>query len=207
MISTPPMVGVPAFFWCDLRAFLADVLADLKLAQLADQPRPQRDAQEQRREAGESRAERDVAEDAERADVAVKLFVEEEVEHATSVYVQKPFQRPLHAHAARTLEQDGVAGARHAGARTRRPRRGPRRTAPRPPARLPPPPPPWRARRRARRSANRFRARRRSGPPGGAVPRRRGPAPASRPAPRCAGRAGVSRSTSIMDCAASGLEL
>ncbi len=61
------MVGVPAFFWCDFGPFFADVLPDLKFAQLVDQPRPQRDAQEQRRQAGECRAEGGVPEDAERA--------------------------------------------------------------------------------------------------------------------------------------------
>jgi hypothetical protein len=41
MISTPPMVGVPGLLMMRLRAVFADVLADLKLAQLADQPGPQ----------------------------------------------------------------------------------------------------------------------------------------------------------------------
>ena len=53
MISTPPMVGVPAFLLVRLRPFLADMLADLEFAQLADQPRAEDDAQEQRRQAGE----------------------------------------------------------------------------------------------------------------------------------------------------------
>ncbi len=32
-ISKPPMVGVPAFFWCDCGSVFANVLADLELAQ------------------------------------------------------------------------------------------------------------------------------------------------------------------------------
>ena len=65
-ISTPPIVGVPAFFWCALRAFFADVLADLKLAQPLDHERPDQQADEQRRQAGKRGAKRQVAEDAKR---------------------------------------------------------------------------------------------------------------------------------------------
>ena len=51
------------------RAFLSNVLTDLELAQFGDQPRPQSDAQEQRRDSGESGAEGDVTENAKRADL------------------------------------------------------------------------------------------------------------------------------------------
>jgi hypothetical protein len=54
------------------RAVLADVLADLELAQLADQPRPQGDGEKQGGEAGKRRPEGGVLEDAERAEVRVK---------------------------------------------------------------------------------------------------------------------------------------
>ena len=52
MISTPPMVGVPALAWCALRPVFADVLADLKFLELADQPRAQRQGKKQRGHAG-----------------------------------------------------------------------------------------------------------------------------------------------------------
>ena len=63
------------------RALFANILADLKLPQPADQPWAQPDAEKERGEAGEAGAERDVAEHAERADVALEGFVEQEVEH------------------------------------------------------------------------------------------------------------------------------
>jgi hypothetical protein len=57
-------------------AFFPNVLADLKIAQLVDEPRAESDTQEQRRQAGESRARSRIAEDAERADVLVELCIE-----------------------------------------------------------------------------------------------------------------------------------
>jgi hypothetical protein len=66
-----------------LGTFLADVLADLKLPELLDQPGAERDAQKQRGEARESRAHGSVAENAERAYVPVELFVEQKIEHGT----------------------------------------------------------------------------------------------------------------------------
>ena len=56
VISTPPMVGVPAFFWCALRAFFADVLPDLEFAQLADDGRTDDQSHEESGQAGESSA-------------------------------------------------------------------------------------------------------------------------------------------------------
>ena len=64
------------------RAFLTDILPDLKFAQLGDEPRPQRNAKKQRRQAGKRRAERGVAEDAKRADVGKQLFVKKVIEHS-----------------------------------------------------------------------------------------------------------------------------
>ena len=84
------------------RAFLADVLSDLKFAQLVDEPGPQRDAQEQSRDAGERRAEGSVPEDTQRAGIPVKLFVEQEIEHEK--LGQKPLQRTFHVHSARAFE-------------------------------------------------------------------------------------------------------
>ena len=54
------------------RTLLADDLADLELAQLADQPRAQQQADGQRREAGRSRAERDVPRDVEHGERRVQ---------------------------------------------------------------------------------------------------------------------------------------
>ena len=63
------------------RTFFANVLSDLEFAQLGDQPGSQRDAQKQRGDAGESRAQREVAKDAEAADGGIELLVEKVVEH------------------------------------------------------------------------------------------------------------------------------
>ena len=73
--------GGAGFLLVRLGSIFADVLADLKLAQLADQPGAQRDAEEQRGQAGERGAGGDVAEDAEPRDQRRQLFVEQEVQH------------------------------------------------------------------------------------------------------------------------------
>ena len=52
-----------------LRPVFADVLPDLELAQLANQPGPEDDAKEQSRQARKRRPERDVAEQAKRAKI------------------------------------------------------------------------------------------------------------------------------------------
>ncbi len=49
----PPIVGVPAFCVVALRALLADVLAELALAQELDELRAQEDADQQRGRAGD----------------------------------------------------------------------------------------------------------------------------------------------------------
>jgi hypothetical protein len=59
-----------------LGAFLADVLADLEIAELVNQPGAKRNAKEECRKAGESGAGSGVPEDTERADVLEELFVE-----------------------------------------------------------------------------------------------------------------------------------
>ena len=74
-------MGVPAFFWCDLRPVFANVLADLKLAQLRDQPGPQRQTKKQRRQRGKRSAKGRVLEHAKRREVAEQLFVEQPIEH------------------------------------------------------------------------------------------------------------------------------
>jgi hypothetical protein len=61
------MVGVPAFLWWDWGP--------------SDEPRPQRQAQEQRRHAGQGSAKRDVTEQPEADDTRIELFVKKPVEH------------------------------------------------------------------------------------------------------------------------------
>jgi hypothetical protein len=62
-----------------LRPVFANVLPDLKVAQLGDQPGPQQQTQAQRRQAGERRAHGDIAEHAQRAELREELLVEEVV--------------------------------------------------------------------------------------------------------------------------------
>ena len=104
------------FLGVRLGAVFADVLADLKFAQLADQPGPQRDAQQQRRQAGERGPEGRVLEHPERRKVVEQLFEEQPVKHLGVAWTPAPLarrsetlKRPLHVGAARALEQDGVA--------------------------------------------------------------------------------------------------
>ena len=79
-MSTPPMVGVPPFFWCALRTFFSNVLADLKLAQPLDHERPDEQADEQSRQARKDAAEGDVPEDAEAVEVREELLVKQPIE-------------------------------------------------------------------------------------------------------------------------------
>ena len=64
-----------------LRAFLADVLANLKLAQLADQPRAEYKGEKHPGEAGVHGAHGDVAKHVERAEIFLQRVVEEVVKH------------------------------------------------------------------------------------------------------------------------------
>src|ERR1017187_5900013 len=73
------------FFLVGLWAILADVLADLKFAQLADQPGSQKDTEEERRQAGKQSARGDVAEYAEGTNRGIELFVQKPVEHRLSL--------------------------------------------------------------------------------------------------------------------------
>ena len=67
-----------------LGTFFADVLANLKLAQLANQPRTKDQRQEHRGQAGVNRAHRDVAKNVERAEVAPQNFDEDVVKHPSA---------------------------------------------------------------------------------------------------------------------------
>ena len=73
------------FFLMSLRAFFANVLSDLKFAQAADDQRTHDQRGEQRGKAGECRAERDVAKDAERRNVMLQLDEQQPVEQSASV--------------------------------------------------------------------------------------------------------------------------
>jgi hypothetical protein len=63
-----------------LRTFFADVLADLELAQAINNVWPNEQANEQRRQAREDAAKRDVAEDPEVPEIWKKLLIEEPIE-------------------------------------------------------------------------------------------------------------------------------
>ena len=67
-----------------LRPVVANVLADLKLAQLLNHPWADEERNEQRRQRGKSGAEGQVTEDAERVKVNVQLFVKQPVKQVAS---------------------------------------------------------------------------------------------------------------------------
>jgi hypothetical protein len=83
-ISRPPIVGVPAFFWCAFRAIVAHVLADLELAQFFDHVRADDQGDQQRRQARKRRAEGKVPENSERAEVGEQFLVQQPVEQTSS---------------------------------------------------------------------------------------------------------------------------
>ncbi len=115
--------GRAGFLLVRLGSFFANVLADLELAQLGDQPRSQRDAEKQRGQAGEGGARGYVAEDAERRNHRRELFVEQEIQHVYASTFSVNFQGTFHLDAARSFKEDGVAGLRPFAGQTRRPRR------------------------------------------------------------------------------------
>ena len=65
------------------RAFVADVLADLEVAQLADDGGADDEAHEERGQAGEGGAEGEETKNAERREIVEELFVEEPVEQSS----------------------------------------------------------------------------------------------------------------------------
>ena len=68
MIISPPMVGVPVLAVVGLGAVFPDVLADLHGPELADEPGPHHQGDDQGREDGEDGPEGDVPEDIEPAE-------------------------------------------------------------------------------------------------------------------------------------------
>ena len=78
-----------ALFLVALRAFFADVLADLKLPQPLDDERPDQQPDQQRRQARKHAAKRQIAEDAKERKVREKLLVQQPIEQ-----VVPPGRRP-----------------------------------------------------------------------------------------------------------------
>ena len=89
-MRTPPIVGVPAFALMRLRPFFANMLADLKLLQAADEPRPQQQADQEGSECSASSTERHILDDVEgfqRRPVRterIEEFIKQVVKHYTS---------------------------------------------------------------------------------------------------------------------------
>jgi hypothetical protein len=72
-----------------LGAVLADVLADLKLAQLVNHERPDEQGDQHRSKTGKSGAKRQIPEDAEGSEVGEKLLIKEPVEQTSSATRKK----------------------------------------------------------------------------------------------------------------------
>src|SRR5690349_13784782 len=94
-----------------LGPFLADVLSDLQLAQLADQPRPEYQREEHCGEAGVNRAHGDVPEHVEWREVALQQVVEKVVEHLSGGPLRAP--RPPRRD-ARATGRRSFPSSRHA---------------------------------------------------------------------------------------------
>src|SRR5712692_2488258 len=104
-----------------LRAFFANVLADLQFAQLADQPRPENKRQKHRGETGVHRANGDVPEYIKWAEIFLQDVVEKVVEHLVPhllralelwrVNGEQALDDALHLHAARAFHQQQVSGS------------------------------------------------------------------------------------------------
>src|SRR5258706_7142870 len=96
-----------------LRAFFANVLANLHLAQLADQPRPEYQREEHGGKTRVNRANGDVAKYVERTEIFLQDVVEDVVEHLVAdllrvlevprVHRQPTLHDALHLHATRNL--------------------------------------------------------------------------------------------------------
>ena len=125
-ISRPPIVGVPAFGAMAGRPLLPDHLADLELAQLADHPRPEHQADRQRRQARRRRAERDVARHVQHARTRVRNEVRAG-EYSIGRYTTPELLRRRLERFARHRD---VVERQHAGCRSPDTSRGPcRRSA------------------------------------------------------------------------------
>src|SRR6266853_4911469 len=102
-----------------LRTFLANILADLQLAQLADQPGPEHQREKHGGKARVNRANSDVAKYVERAEIFLQDVVEKVVEHLVPrllctgefrrVDSEQAFYNAFHLHAARSLHQQQIS--------------------------------------------------------------------------------------------------
>src|SRR5262249_3816800 len=107
-----PHGGCSRFFLVRFRPFFADVLPDLEFAQPPNQPRPENEREEHRREAGVDRSNGDVAKHVERAEVTPQNFKEEVVEHLSVV---PPGANTLPAQrAARSMRPQSAPSSRRA---------------------------------------------------------------------------------------------
>src|SRR5258708_18967160 len=102
-----------------LRAFFANVLANLHLAQLADQPRPEYQREEHGGKTRVNRANGDVAKYVERTEIFLQDVVEDVVEHLVAVLLpvlhfpplhrQPTLHDTLHLHTTRTLYPHSIS--------------------------------------------------------------------------------------------------
>ena len=93
-ISTPPMVGVPPFFRWRLRPVVAHILANLELAQPLDHKRPDQQPDQQRRQAGKHRPERQIPEDPENVKVGKQLLIQQPIEQSAPAFTCADRSRP-----------------------------------------------------------------------------------------------------------------
>src|SRR5258706_6091611 len=102
-----------------LRTFLADILADLQLAQLADQPRPENQRQKHGGETRVNRPHRDVAKYVEGAEIFLQDVVEKVIKHLVArllcagefrgVDSEQALYDAFHFHATRSLDQQQIS--------------------------------------------------------------------------------------------------
>ena len=83
-MSTPPMVGVPDFFWCDCGSVFADVLADLEFAQFFDHIRADEKSDQKRRAGRKGGAKREIAKNTKRMEERVELLIQQPVKQVAS---------------------------------------------------------------------------------------------------------------------------
>src|ERR1700681_4822594 len=104
-----------------LRPFLTNILADLQLAQLANQPGSKYKREKHGGEAGIYRAYGDVAKNVERAEIFLQDMVEKVVKHLVShllrafeprrVGHKQALHHALHLDAARAFHQQQISGS------------------------------------------------------------------------------------------------
>src|SRR5712672_4602106 len=102
-----------------LRTFLANLLADLQLAQLADQPRPEHQRQKHSGQTRVNRPHRDVAKYVEGAEIFLQDVVEQVVKHLVArllwtgefrrVHSEQAFYDAFHLYTARSLNQQQIS--------------------------------------------------------------------------------------------------